>query len=228
MLTHLNAVLSYTNDRAKIRGFAGRTNPGGGTPLAPDNGFPDWDLFVREWLIPIINEAQRLLPLDQDQEPPQTQSVDHQMQDALRHATILAISAAVRRFGFTMKGIEVRVTSVKSLLLPTLSLWPALGLAPMLSWIMLTAGIECSANYPDEQAWFAAQLAARVVAETDGSYGAVEAAMLEQVGGFVSVEHVMASEGFVRLVDVVQAIVTKRAVPTYHPVAQPVPWSCHH
>lgn len=225
VLEDLSAVLDYTDSEAKHRGFAGR-NPGtGGTPMAPEadnKGFPDWDSLVREWLLPIITEAQLLLPTEPN--PTADQAVDHQMQECLRHTIILAVSAAVRRFGFVMKGIELRVTSVKALLAPTLSIWKALGLEPMLEWVLLTAGIECT-SYPEEQEWFAGQLAARLE-ETDGSYAAVETAMLRPVQGFMNLEHVLAAESFVRLVDLVQAIVTRKAVLRY-PVSTPVPWSCH-
>lgn len=225
VLSNLDAVLTYTDSKAKQRGFGGLAR---GTPMAPcedKKGFPDWDVLVREWLIPVINEAQLLLP-SREEQIPETRPVDDQMQSCLRHATILAISAAVRRFGIVMKGIEVRVTSIKTLLLPTLPLWPALGLGPMLFWILLTAGIECG-SHPAEQRWFAAQIAARLGEIGEGSYGEVEAAILRPVRGFVNLEHVKADEGFVRLVDLVQALVTKREVPK-QPISQPTPWSCHH
>lgn len=223
VLSDLDAVLKFTNDAAKQGGQPWSGAWMGSPDALNEKGFPHWDLLVREWLIPIITEAQLLLPVDRRD---QSQAVDHQMQEALRHSIVLTISAATRRFGLGMKGIEVRVTDVKTLLFPTLPIWKALGLEIMLLWILLTAGIE-SANYADEQRWFAEQIAARLE-KTDGSYAAVEAAILRPVRGFISLEHILAAEGFILLVDMVQALVTKRALPP--PLRAPVhmPAPCHH
>ncbi|KAK4978110.1 hypothetical protein LTR42_002487 [Elasticomyces elasticus] len=108
------------------------------------------------WVAPIIHRCLQLAPL---QSAPHSGQAGHQpgavMQEALRHACILFIHHARRKFGIVVGDQTFRIVKMKHALQDCLDDWT--GMESMLRWVVIAGGLEATTD--EDRAWFAGVLA---------------------------------------------------------------------